>query len=108
MTQQALIIFFQNIANKDPALLDSLEVDPSFALDEKSWVFTLPNLHMFLQSQDDTFVTISYKSFRKLIFSCKINSELKPLGAEITIYNNKNNVDLSSYKLAWSNQEVAD
>lgn len=105
MLQQTLIDFFQHVAKKDVSILSKISIEEYFTVGEGNWQFTLPDLHVFLQQNYDVFSTIDYKQFRKLIFSSKINSEIKPLGAEVTIFNNKNNVDLSTYELAWNNQQ---
>jgi len=102
LAQQDLIAFFQLIASKNTELLSKLSSYQDFIVDEDSWEFTLPNLHSFLAKVDDTYTSLSYKQFRKLVFSSPINSELKQLGAEIKISDNLDNVDKSRYILVWN------
>ncbi|MEE2699314.1 MAG: hypothetical protein VX923_06425 [Pseudomonadota bacterium] len=97
--EQKLNFFFKQVAKKDESLLKHLK--KNFNLTDKCWHFTLPNLHLFLQNQDDVFKKIDYKKFRKLIFNSHINKTVKLYGAEVTIKENKAKVDASSYNLTW-------
>ena len=101
MTQQALIAFFEQAAQKDKALLDKLKLEKSFNVDNKSWQFTLPKLHSFLQDQDEAFSYIDYEKFRQILFSSPVNQSIKLYGAEINISDNQNKVDRSLYALVW-------
>jgi len=103
LAQQELIAFFQLIASKNSALLAKLSVYQDFIVEEHSWEFTLPSLHSFLQSHDNTFTDINYTQFRTLLFSSPINLELKNLGAKINISDNQKKVDKSRYTLVWNN-----
>lgn len=104
-TQQTLISFFEQVAQKDKAQLRKLEQEQCFSVDKERWCFTLPNLFTFLQNQDDVFSGIDYKQFRKMIFSSPINQTVKYCGAEITITDNQANVDKSRYTLVWQTKE---
>lgn len=99
--EQALISFFEQVAQKDKALLETLKREQSFSVDQGRWCFTLPDLYRFLQQQEDVFSGVDYKQFRKFIFSNPINLTVKVHGAEITIADNQANVDTSTYALVW-------
>ncbi|NQV84718.1 MAG: hypothetical protein HQ494_12970 [Rhodospirillales bacterium] len=99
--EQALISFFEQVAQKDKALLETLVREPCFSIDLARWCFTLPDLHRFLQQRGDVFSALDYQQFRKLIFNNPINSAVKVHGAEITIADNQTNVDKSTYALVW-------
>ncbi len=99
--EQALITFFEQVAQKDKAQLKKLKQEQLFNVERERWCFTLPNLYCFLQHQDEAFSDIDYKQFRQLIFSSPINQNLKLYGAEIIIADNRAKVDQSSYALVW-------
>ncbi len=103
-TEKALISFFEQVALKNKALLTKIEVEQSFDIDNERWQFTLPNLHAFLQNQDDEFISIDYIAFRNILFNCPINQTVKLHGAEINISDNQAKVDISRYALIWNNQ----
>jgi regulatory protein YycH of two-component signal transduction system YycFG len=99
--EQALISFFERVARQDNDLLEKLKREQRFCMEPERWRFTLPDLHLFLQQQDDVFSSIDYKQFRQLIFNSPINQTVKSYGAEITITDNQAKVDKSSYALVW-------
>ena len=99
--EQALISFFEQVAQKDKILLQKLKQEQSFSVDQECWSFTLPELFAFLQHQDDFMSSIDYKQFCQIIFNSPINSSVKLYGAEIIITDNQHKVDKSSYALVW-------
>lgn len=99
--QQSLICFFEQVAQKDIHQLKCLEQDHHFCLNGESWCFTLPDLHRFLQHQNDIFSSVEYSQFRQLLFNCPINQMTKQHGAHIIIHNNLFKVDQSQYALVW-------
>jgi len=99
--EQALISFFEQVAQKDRTQLKKLKQQQCFSLELERWRFTLPDLHSFLRHQDAIFSSIEYKQFRQLIFNSPINQTVKLHGAEITITDNQANVDKSGYALVW-------
>lgn len=99
--EQALLTFFEQVARKDAARLDRLKREQRFSVDENRWCFTLPDLYRFLQLQDDAFDGIDYRQFRRALFSSPIGRNLRSLGAEIVIAENRAKVDKSSYALVW-------
>jgi len=99
--EQALVAFFESVAQKDISLLNKLKLDQSFCVDHERWYFTLPNLYAFLQHENDVFESIDYKQFRQLLFNCPINSSTKQYEAEIIITDNQHKVDKSNYALVW-------
>lgn len=101
-TEKALISFFEQVALKNKTLLTKLEIEQSFDVDNERWQFTLPNLHAFLQIQDQEFSTIDYIAFRNILFNCPINQTVKLHGAEINISDNQAKVDKSRYALIWN------
>lgn len=101
--EEALIFFFEQAAKKESALLEMLANNPSFSIEQDCWCFTLPDLYVFLQSQEDRYANLDYNQFRKLIFNSPINQTVRSHGAEITIKNNQTNVDKSCYALVWRN-----
>ena len=103
--QQALISFFEHVAQKNNSQLTNLKQEQGFTVEQYCWSFTLPKLYDYLQHQDDTFKHIGYKQFRQLIFSCPINQAVKMHGAEITIAENRNKVDKSTYTMVWPGEK---
>jgi hypothetical protein len=99
--EQALISFFEQIARKDEAHLESLRHESSFSVDEMRWSFTVPDLFAFLQRRDALFADIDYRQFRKLIFASPVNQTAKAHGAEVIIADNRDKVDKSTYALVW-------
>ena len=99
--QQALVTFFEQVAEKNSSLFTNLKQEQSFTVEPHCWSFTLPSLHAYLQHQDDMFNRIEYKQFRQLIFSSPINQSVKLHGAEITITENRGKVDKSTYAMIW-------
>jgi len=99
--ERALISFFERVARKNKDQLKKLQQERCFSVEEECWRFTLPDLHSFLQRQEDVFSRTDYKQFRKLIFSSNVNQVTKLHGAEIIIANNRNKVDKSDYALVW-------
>lgn len=102
--EQALVSFFEQVAQKDKVQLKKLEQEHHFSVEQGRWYFTLPNLYFFLQRQDSIFSRIDYKQFRQLIFNSSINQTAKSYGAEITIADNQAKVDKSSYALVWQDR----
>lgn len=90
----AFTLFLKN----DPAFLNEL-TRHHFVYDQVEWQFQLPQLHAFLQSRHREFESISYKKFRQQLFNCPINHALSRYTAEITILENRHNVDSSTYVL---------
>jgi hypothetical protein len=103
--EQALVSFFEQVAQKDKAQLKKLKQEQCFRVEQGRWCFTLPDLYFFLQHQDDVFSCIDYKQFRQLIFNSPINQTVKLHGAEITLTDNRAKVDKSSYALVWQARE---
>ncbi|GMT40994.1 MAG: hypothetical protein IEMM0001_1729 [bacterium] len=99
--EQALISFFEQVAQKDRSQLKKLKQEQSFCVEQERWCFTLPDLYFFLQHQDAVFSSIKYKQFRQLIFNSSINQTVKLHGAEITITDNQARVNKSIYALVW-------
>ncbi|GMR08582.1 MAG: hypothetical protein BMS9Abin26_1587 [Gammaproteobacteria bacterium] len=99
--EQALISFFEQVAQKNKSWLKKLKQEQCFSVDQWRWCFTLPDLYLFLQHQDDIYGSIDYKQFRQLIFNSPINQAVKLYGAEITITDNQARVDRSGYALVW-------
>jgi len=97
--EKALILFFQNVAQKNETELYKLR--RFFPVEQGRWCFTLPNLYDFLCKQDEAFNQINYNKFRQLIFNSAVNKTIKELGAEITIVDNQAKVDRSVYALVW-------
>jgi hypothetical protein len=102
--EQALISFFERVAQRDERQLEKLRLEQRFSVEKRCWHFTLPDLYYFLQGQDDVFNRIGYKQFRHLIFDCPINQTVKLFGAEITITENRAKVDQSRYALVWQSE----
>ena len=99
-TQQALIEFFEQVAQKNIVQMEKLKQQQCFNIVQDCWQFTLPDLYAFLQ-QNPTLSNLEYKQFRQLIFNSPINQRIKSDGAEIIIKENLNNVDKSTYALIW-------
>mgnify|MGYP000141384374 CR=1 FL=1 len=102
---QALVAFFEQVAQRNEVQLDKLRREPRFAVRPECWCFTLPDLHAFLQRQDAVFRSVDYTQFRKALFGSPINRAIAPYGAEITIADNRGKVDQSSYALVWTKHE---
>jgi len=99
--EEALILFFTQVAQKNTSILTKLECEQCFDINEKRWQFFLPDLFTFLQKWDNSINKIDYDSFRKFLFNSPINQTVKTLGGEIVISQNHNNVDKSLYSLIW-------
>jgi hypothetical protein len=99
--EQTLIVLFEQVARKDPDMMDSIARTRYFQVEPDRWLFTLPRLFEFLQYQDLRFTNIDYKGFRQLIFNCPINLSIKPYRAEIIIIDNQDKVDRSTYAMIW-------
>jgi hypothetical protein len=99
--EHALITFFAQVARKDKTLIDKLKQQPCFLVEPGRWCFTLPDLHTFLQQEDDVYRDIDYRLFRRAIFSSPINAAIRPFDAEVIIADNCAKVDHSRYALVW-------
>lgn len=99
--QAELVSFFDKVAKKDRFLLDKIQNEVGFKVDEKAWQFTLPTLFSFLQTLEIFYSEYSYSQFRKTIYECPINKTIRKNGAEILISKNCRNVDETTYKLIW-------
>lgn len=99
--EQALISFFERVAQKEKSQMEQLKQEQCFIVEEGRWCFTLPDLHAFLQRQDDNFSHLDYKQFLQLIYNSPINRTVKTHGAEVTISENREKVDKSGYALVW-------
>ena len=104
-TKQTLISFFNQVAQKNKIQLKKIKQEPCFRLEQDRWCFTLPNLHLFLQRQNNVFSYVAYKKFRQLIYSAPINQSVKVHDAEIIIIDNQAKVDKSTYALVWQTKE---
>jgi hypothetical protein len=102
--EQALLSFFEQVAQKDDGRMKKLKQERCFSVEQGRWCFTLPDLYLFLQRQDDVFSGIDYKQFRQLILKIPINHTVKLFGAEVTIADNRAMVDQSSYALVWHSE----
>ncbi len=102
--RQALLNFFERVALKDETQLAALGADPRFGLEPNCWSFTIPDLYFFLRDRGVACAQLEYKRFRQLLFTCPVNQLMKPMGAEIKIRENLNNVDRSRYALVWSTE----
>ena len=60
-SQQALISFFQHVAEKNTAVLEKLKHEQCFNIEQNRWCFTLTDLHAFLQLRTTCFVTLNTK-----------------------------------------------
>lgn len=99
--EQALLSFFERVARREEPALAGLRREQRFSVDERCWSFTLPDLHRFLQAQDEVFGRLDYRQFRRAIFNCPLNRVIQTLGAEIIIADNRAKVDESRYALVW-------
>ncbi len=99
--ERALLDFFERVAGKDETQLHKLRRCPKFRLESGQWCFTLPDLHRFLQDENDVFAAFDYKKFRGLILKSPVNRAIKGFGAEIAIAENRGKVDRSRYVLNW-------
>lgn len=99
--EQAVIKFFEQVAQKDSSLLQNLAQQQSFIVSRERWSFTLPDLFVYLQQQVPAFSGIDYRQFRKIIYNSPINQTVKSHAAEIIIADNQSKVDNSSYALVW-------
>jgi hypothetical protein len=84
--EQALVSFFVRVARKDTPQLERLKRDQHFLVGRERWCFTLPELYSFLQQDDDVFLGVDYRQFRRAIFNCPVN---------------RAKVDQSGYALVW-------
>jgi hypothetical protein len=103
--EQVLIPFFEQAAKRDKTLLRELERDPCFTLMPDRWCFTLPDLFSFLQPRSEAIGKVSYKEFRRAIYTTSINAATRHYGAEVVIDRNHGQVDKSVYALTWRNRE---
>ena len=103
--EKSLVSFFEQVAQKDFAQLEKLKHEQCFCVEQERWCFTLPDLYIFLQHQNEIYSRLDYKQFRQLIFSSPINQTIKLHGAEIIITDNQTKVDKSSYALVWNPEE---
>ena len=101
LTKQTLISFFNQVAQKNKIQLENIKQEACFELEQERWCFTLPDLHSFLQRQNNVFKYINYKKFRKLIYNTPINQSVKVYNAEIIIIHNLGKVDKSVYAMVW-------
>jgi len=83
---------------QDAPLLKKLE-QHDFLCDHAQWHFTLPQLHKFMQTTQNPLFLITYHDFRKSLFNSSINKSLRVYKAEIAIFDNQQNVDISTYVL---------
>ncbi|MBV1922068.1 MAG: hypothetical protein KUG73_15425 [Pseudomonadales bacterium] len=91
---QVFIMFLE----QDESLLTKLhQCDALY--DQEQWRFTLPQLHNFMQSTQDPLFLMPYLDFRKNLFNSDINKQLHANKAEIAIFDNRQNVDTSTYVL---------
>ena len=102
-TEDALVLFFKQVALKNKALIAEINIEKCFEIGHEKWEFTLPNLHSFLQNHNLAFSSTDYLTFRKILFNSPINQTVKLYGAEICIADNQNNTDRSIYSLVWKN-----
>lgn len=103
--EQALVSFFEQVAQKDEILLNKLRQESRFNLTPEHWCFTLPDFYSFLQRQDVSFRAIEYRQFRRALFNSPVNKTIEPYGAEIIIVDQRGKVDQSGYALIWRNSE---
>ena len=106
--KQTLISFFEQVAKKDKTQLEKLKKESCFSVDQERWCFTLPDLHLFLQHQNNALNCIEYNKFRQLIFNSPINQAVKSYDAEVIITDNQSKVDKSGYALVWQVKDDAD
>lgn len=100
-SEQALISFFERVAQKDKKQLKRLREEQRFSVEQRCWLFSIPDLYSFLQFHDDVFRCLNYTQFRQLIFNAPIHKGVKSFGAEIIIADNQGKVDKSEYALVW-------
>ena len=98
---ESLLVFFRNVAKKEPSVLSSIEQFTNFDVNAKQWKFTLFDLYSFLQCYNNEFQNIEYNKFRKALYNSPVNQEIKVLGAEIIIASNQDHVDSSTYLFVW-------
>ncbi|WP_018231760.1 hypothetical protein [Thioalkalivibrio thiocyanodenitrificans] len=103
--EQALIRFFEQVAQRDSVLLEKLNREGSFSVEDDRWDFTLPDLHRFLQCHQPVFGTIDYKAFRQAIFNSPVNQAVRTYDAEVIIADNQGKVDQSTYAMVWNTAE---
>lgn len=101
-----LLAFFENIARKDIILMKKIRKSGLFKLKTDRYIFTLPNLHIFLQDNYEELADIDYKLLRKLIYRNPINMIIKTFDAEVVLENNLSKVNDSQYALVWRNKTL--
>lgn len=103
--EQALISFFEQVAQKDEIQLNKIRQESRFTLTQEQWCFTLPDFYSFLQRRDVVFRAIEYRQFRRALFNSPVNKTIEPYGAKIIIVDQRAKVDQSGYALIWKNSE---
>ena len=83
-------------------LLRQIADTPAFELDDAQWRFSLPDLHAFLQWHCEPVASMDYRTFRRQLFQCPVNTDLARLDCRLVIIDNRTKVDLSVYALEWS------
>lgn len=83
-------------------LLRQIADTPAFELDDRQWRFSLPDLHAFLQRHCEPVASLDYRTFRKQLYQCPVNTDLARFDCRLVILDNRAKVDQSLYALEWS------
>lgn len=100
--EQALIAFFERVAQREAAEIARLAAEERFRLSQTAWRFALPDLYAHLARHEPALSGVAYKQFRQALFNCPINRAIGGHGAAVTIAENKGKVDDTLYALVWS------
>ncbi|WP_419905463.1 hypothetical protein [Kiloniella sp.] len=85
---------------RDENLLQQLNnFGQGITVDANEWLFTVPALYDFACNSSPQFKQMDYPKFRNMLFQYPFNQKLKGTGAEISISQNYNKLDLSIYRL---------
>lgn len=99
--EQQIMAVFDQLASKDPLMMEQIARHEDFAIEADRCLFTLPLLFEFLQYLHPGLAKSSYRDFRRIIFNCPINRAISVHNAEIVIIDNQHKVDQSTYALVW-------
>ncbi|VAW62466.1 hypothetical protein MNBD_GAMMA09-3729 [hydrothermal vent metagenome] len=100
--QTFLISFFHGVLQQDNTALSLIpKNDNSIYIDDSNTqlIFTITGLHEIIRTNKN----ISYKEFKKFLYSGSINEKLNDIGGKIEIHTSNGKIDNNVYKLVKTN-----
>ncbi len=101
---ERVLVFLKRVIAQDSTLVLSMPDIRDISVPQSNdnrgvFIFTLPDLHRLLLTNDRSLGQVAYKEFRSELYSSNINAQLESIGFCIELFHSSKKIDTSYYQL---------